>query len=69
VKLSNEKGSTAVRTALPDIFFETIAQPIKATPIKKATPKKIISITCTKGKVMKKVSGTSPKCPVGYKRK
>jgi hypothetical protein len=69
VKLSNEKGSTAVKTALPDIFLETIAQPIKATPIKEATPKKTISITCVKGKLTKKVSGTSPKCPSGYKKK
>ena len=63
VKLSNEKGSTAVKTALPDIFLETIAQPIKAAP------KKTISIVCVKGKLTKKVSGTSPKCPVGYKKK
>jgi hypothetical protein len=69
VKLSNEKGSSAVTTALPDIFLETIAQPIKATPVIKATPKKTISITCVKGKLTKKVSGTSPKCPVGYKKK
>jgi hypothetical protein len=69
VKLSNEKGSSAVTTALPDIFLETIAQPIKATPVIKATPKKTISITCVKGKLTKKVSGTSPKCPVGFKKK
>ena len=68
VKLSNEKGSTAVKTALPDIFLETTAQPIKKVPIKEATPKKTISITCVKGKLTKKVSGTSPKCPAGYKK-
>jgi hypothetical protein len=27
------------------------------------------SITCTKGKVSKKVSGVNPKCPTGYKKK
>ena len=27
------------------------------------------SITCIKGKVTKKVSGTNPKCPTGYKKK
>ena len=27
-----------------------------------------ISITCTKGKLTKKVSGTNPKCPRGYKK-
>ena len=27
------------------------------------------TITCTKGKLIKKVSGTTPKCPAGYRRK
>lgn len=27
------------------------------------------SITCTKGQLIKKVSGTNPKCPKGYKKK
>jgi hypothetical protein len=26
-------------------------------------------ITCTKGKVTKKVLGVNPKCPTGYKKK
>ena len=69
VKLSNEKGNAAVKTALPDIFLETIAQPIKTTPIKEVTPKKTISIVCVKGKLTKKVTATSPKCPAGYKKK
>lgn len=29
---------------------------------------KTATITCTKGKVSKKVTGTSPKCPTGYKK-
>jgi hypothetical protein len=32
-------------------------------------PAKIITITCTKGALVKKVKGVAPKCPVGYKRK
>jgi len=28
-----------------------------------------VSITCTKGKMVKKVSGANPKCPAGYKKK
>jgi hypothetical protein len=33
-----------------------------------ATPKTLTrSITCTKGKTIKKVTGANPKCPVGYK--
>ena len=34
-----------------------------------ALSKKPISITCIKGKLTKKVSGTNPKCPKGYKVK
>jgi len=28
-----------------------------------------ITITCVKGRTTKKVSGTTPKCPVGFKKK
>lgn len=39
---------------------------IKPTP----TPtKKIIKITCVKGKIKKVISGTNPKCPKGYVKK
>jgi hypothetical protein len=40
----------------------------KAAADKVAAVKKI-TITCIKGKVMKKVTGTKPKCPSGFKRK
>ena len=30
---------------------------------------KKITITCVKGKIVKKVTGTAPKCPAGYKKK
>jgi hypothetical protein len=30
---------------------------------------KKVTISCVKGKVIKKVTGTSPKCPAGYKKK
>ena len=42
-------------------------QPTPASVTK--TEVKKITITCTKGKVIKKVSGTAPKCPAGYKKK
>lgn len=38
-----------------------------AAPTKKTAPK--LTITCVKGKVTQKVSGTSPKCPAGFKKK
>jgi len=34
-----------------------------------AAPAKKISITCIKGKVVRKISGTAPKCPTGFKKK
>ena len=39
----------------------------EANAAKKAKEK--ITITCKKGKTTKKVSGTNPKCPKGYKVK
>jgi len=39
-----------------------------ATPIAKPAVKKS-TITCVKGKVVKKVSAVAPKCPSGYKKK
>ena len=40
-------------------------QPIPST----TTSPKLVNITCIKGKTTKKVSGTNPKCPKGYKVK
>jgi len=40
--------------------------------VKESTPKQSkakVSITCVKGKMVKKVSGANPKCPAGYKNK
>jgi len=41
-------------------------QPVAAKVLKPAIKK---MITCTKGKLIKKVSGTNPKCPAGYRIK
>jgi hypothetical protein len=55
VKLSQEK---------------VVAPTPSATPVATVTvAKKSVTITCVKGKTTKKVSGTSPKCPTGYKKK
>ena len=35
----------------------------------KVAPSKKITITCTKGKLKKKVTAVKPKCPTGYKKK
>jgi hypothetical protein len=47
---------------------------IESTPSPSASTAPILiakksTITCVKGKVMKKVSTVSPKCPTGYKKK
>ncbi|CAN2187932.1 hypothetical protein MCEMRE20_00455 [Candidatus Nanopelagicaceae bacterium] len=55
VKLSQEKVATPTPSATP-VATVTVA-------------KKSVTITCVKGKTTKKVSGTSPKCPTGYKKK
>jgi hypothetical protein len=43
-----------------------VAPPIKAEPT--PTPKKT-TITCVKGKTVKKITALNPKCPSGYKRR
>ena len=55
VKLSQEKVTAPTPSPTP-VATVTVA-------------KKSVTITCVKGKTTKKVSGTSPKCPTGYKKK
>jgi hypothetical protein len=59
VKLSQEKEvvvPTPAASAIPPV-------------IAKPAAKKSTTITCLKGKMIKKVSGTNPKCPTGFKKK
>ena len=60
VKLTQDKKSDQVQP-------QTDSKQAVASPAVKPTVKR--SITCVKGKVTKKVSGVSPKCPTGFKRK
>lgn len=46
----------------------TYSSPTISVKLTQAKPKKT-TITCVKGKVVKKVSGVSVKCPAGYKKK
>ncbi len=48
-------------------FTQDSVQP--AATATKAAPKKSLTITCIKGKTSKKITGVSPKCPTGYKKK
>jgi len=51
-------------------YKPSAAAPAASTPAAKAPAKAVIKkITCVKGSVKKTVSGTAPKCPVGYKQK
>jgi hypothetical protein len=49
-----------------------LTQETKPTPepemTTNATPKAKISITCVKGKSVKKFAGSNPKCPKGYRK-
>jgi hypothetical protein len=49
----------------PTIKVKLTQEAAAATP----TPSKKITITCTKGKLSKKVSAVNPTCPKGYKKK
>ena len=61
VKLSQEKV-VAAPTPTPT---PTPSAAASMAPV----AKKSVTITCVKGKTTKKVSGESPKCPAGYKKK
>jgi hypothetical protein len=72
LKLSQEAAVAPVtKPAQPSAPAATTpaTAPVAATSagVKPATAKKS-TITCAKGKTIKKVSGITPKCPVGYKR-
>jgi hypothetical protein len=55
-------------TAAPKTLVQTPSlNPKPAVTAKPAA--KTITITCIKGKLTKKVTGTAPKCPTGYKKK
>ncbi len=56
VKISQEKPKEVIAEA-------------KNTAVKPSSVRKSVSILCSKGKTTKKVSGTNPKCPIGYKKK
>ena len=78
-----ELGTTEVMTAdakvLDDIYYLSLSNFHYSTPTFKvkivqttATAKVVATkktITCIKGKTSKKISGLSPKCPTGYKKK
>ena len=68
VKLVQDKPLSAAPSQSDKPISATTAPSKQSAPVKKAAPKLKV-INCIKGKMSKKVSGTNPKCPSGYKTK
>jgi hypothetical protein len=68
VKLMQDKPLSAAPSQSDKPMSSTTALGKQSAPVKKAAPKLKV-INCIKGKMSKKVSGTNPKCPSGYKTK
>lgn len=58
-----------MRFTVVDPFLSLLGSKYNPAVIFAPPAKKIIKITCIKGKLKKVVSGTNPKCPAGYKKK
>ena len=70
VKLSEIKlAAIADEKSKTDVRAKTAADKTAADASATAAKTKIQTITCSKGKLTKKVTGTNPKCPAGYKQK
>jgi hypothetical protein len=74
IKLNQTSSATTQSTGTAEVKKESPAPEVKevkevAAAKPAAAVAKKITITCTKGKLIKKLSGTNPKCPVGYKKK
>ena len=52
-----------------DFSVEATPTPSKSPTPTKSTKPKLITITCVKGKLTKKVTAFKPVCPSGYKKK
>ena len=57
--------TTTPSTPVPTAVTPATGMQVAVTP---SPAKKTITITCTKGKTIKRVSGAAPKCPVGFKK-
>lgn len=68
LELKNVEVAKPTASASPSPTSESQVTTVApgATPVTKPALK---TIQCTKGKIVKKVSGSNPKCPVGYKKK
>ena len=72
IKLNQTSSAATQSTGTTEVKKESPApeaKEVKEVAAAKPAAAKKITITCTKGKLIKKLSGTNPKCPVGYKKK
>ena len=72
IKLNQTSSAATQSTGTTKVKKESPApeaKEVKEVAAAKPAAAKKITITCTKGKLIKKLSGTNPKCPVGYKKK
>lgn len=66
---SNLQSSTSDLAAVKDYADEETGEFASTISGLEAQAAKIKTISCIKGKVVKKVSGLAPKCPKGFKKK
>ena len=62
-------SATGFHYSAPTIKLVPVAESASEPAVKPVVKPVIKTITCIKGKATKKVSGTTPKCPTGYKVK
>jgi predicted ribosome-associated RNA-binding protein Tma20 len=64
------KGAKGALYSHPtEITFVNPNESKKPVPVKQTKVSKAVTITCIKGKLIKKISGIKPLCPTGYSKK
>ena len=66
-EVKKDPPAPEVKKEVPAPEVKEIKEVVAAKPA--AASAKKITVTCTKGKLVKKLSGTNPKCPAGFKKK
>jgi hypothetical protein len=71
IKLNQTSSASSQSTGTSEVKKDPPAPEVKEVAAAKpaAAVAKKITITCAKGKLIKKVAGTNPKCPTGYKKR
>ena len=68
--LQTSESTTSNQPASPTPTPTATVPTVSPTPkIAIASPKKMVTITCAKGKISKKITALKPACPTGYKKK